>query len=165
MIEENGSCKSFKAHCDFWNENVITVSKTSLLFFHTHFSCPHHLRSPWVWRCHIWVWSGVRWTPVASPPERDVRRCRWWRPEGLSDSLGLGRWGGIKMQNEKLQLKWFWGMGSWCITGPNGLFTVSYILTKQWSTWTSNKPVKTDRLQLMTNLDQLQTSYHVPENL
>lgn len=43
------------------------------------------------------------------------------------------------------------GMGSWWITGLNGLFTVSYILTKQWSTWTSNKPVKTDLLQLMTN--------------
>lgn len=37
MIEENDSCKSFKAHCNFWNENVITVSKTSLLFFHTHY--------------------------------------------------------------------------------------------------------------------------------
>lgn len=37
MIEENGSCKSFRAHCNFWNENVITVSKTSLLFFHTHY--------------------------------------------------------------------------------------------------------------------------------
>ncbi len=44
-------------------------------------------------------------------------------------------------------------------------YSLSHILTKKLSTWTSIKPVKTDLLQLMTKLDQLQTSYHVPENV
>lgn len=40
MIEENGSCKSFKAHCNFRNENIITVSKTLLVLFHAHILAP-----------------------------------------------------------------------------------------------------------------------------